>query len=74
MWVVFAAAALVVAGLVAPLAAKDYEARDLRGTYHFVVTEAGPEVEYCDSYATITFDGVVGCRKKGADRQKAIRP
>ena len=44
-------------------AAQKYKAKDLKGTYHFVVTEARteagwPVVEYCDSYGTITFDGV----------------
>lgn len=62
-WSVIVAAVLVLALVAAPLAAKSYKAKDLKGTYHYVVsearTEAGPpEVEYCNSYGTITFDGV----------------
>ena len=61
-WMVMVAGALVLALVAAPLAAKDYKAKDLKGTYQFVVTETRaetlPEVDYCNSYGTITFDGV----------------
>jgi hypothetical protein len=62
-WSAIVAAVLVLALVAAPLAAKSYKAKDLKGTYHYVVTEARteagpPDVEYCDSYGTITFDGV----------------
>lgn len=45
------------------LAAKPYKAKDLKGTYHYVVSEARadgpvPNVQYCDSYGTIVFDGI----------------
>ena len=62
-WIVVVAAALLLALLAAPATAKAYKAKDLKGTYHYVVSEARseagpPQVEYCDSYGTITFDGV----------------
>lgn len=62
-WIAAVAAALLLAVLAVPASAGDYKAKDLKGTYHFVVTEARteagpPEVEYCDSFGTIVFDGV----------------
>ena len=41
--------------------AKSYKNRDLQGTYHFTVAEIrvdGADLQYCDSYGTIYFDGV----------------
>ena len=63
VWTVVVAALLVLGLLASPVSAKTYKAKDLKGTYQYVVTEARteagpPEVEYCNSYGTITFDGV----------------
>ena len=62
-WLVVVAAALTLALVVAPATAKTYKAKHLKGTYHYVVSEARnegapTEVDYCDSFGTITFDGV----------------
>jgi hypothetical protein len=62
-WHVVLIALLIVALLPGLLAAKKYKAKDLKGTYHYVVTEARaeagpPNIQYCDSYGTIVFDGV----------------
>ena len=61
-WIVVVAAALLLALLAVPATAKTYKAKDLRGTYQFVVTEtraedSPSEVDYCNSYGTITVDG-----------------
>lgn len=64
-WSLVVVSLLVLALLPSPLSAKKktYEAKHLKGTYHYVVTEARteggpPELEFCNNYGTITFDGV----------------
>jgi len=55
-----ALAALLFFAVQAPLAAKDYKAKDLKGTYHYIVSEIrvqAPDIEYCSQHGTIAFDG-----------------
>lgn len=46
--------------LSAPAAAKNYKDKDLKGIYRYTVAEIrvdGTDLQYCDSYGTIYFDG-----------------
>jgi len=43
-----------------PLAAKVYGEKDLKGIYHYIVSEIrvkAPDVEYCTQHGSIDFDG-----------------
>ena len=59
-WAMGIVAIVVLVLLAPPLLAKDYKQKDLKGTYHFTVTESrveAGEIQYCDSYGSISFDG-----------------
>lgn len=55
-----AVVALVLFAASAPLTAKTYNEKDLKGVYHYIVSEIriqSPDLEYCTQYGTIDFDG-----------------
>ena len=63
--------------LAAPAAAKTYKNKDLKGTYRFTVAEIrvdGPDLQYCDSYGTMAFDGKGGAVSVTPIRKCILHP
>lgn len=73
------ALAAAVLGLLAlqPAGAKSFKTKDLSGNYHYTVSEVrieGAEIEYCDSFGTIFYDGAGYAEVLAGSRRCTLYP